>query len=419
MAYRYPGTYEESRGNVQNEIFYRISPDYPQESAISLILSGNVEQTTASGEPNYYVDTDSMATTDYALVGVGFKSDGTPYESTLRTCTEVRIPIQTGSGVDDVEWVRFPVQSRTIYSSWVYLWTDEDSKVVVSGSWLAPSFSFADSREPFDSGSDLVPESLDYTCPVVISPEHSVMFVVYKPDNFEFAGEYNAVLNNAIPDAHNILFYNSGSTKLKKYVSDYHKAASIGGHHAGTLNINQATDNKDIRTNDFFTEFEARCMKSAVTGAVTGGIEYLQTLDLSFMSYRAISASIYVDRIMGGTGSMGMTGSEEIRELSMSIEQVWEDMQEGNVDDPQTVYFIERSELEKKENSNTDYIPWNIRILRKTSIPISGSILFTMDRHTPVRVSKATLYAPFLNRVYRTDEYGTVTELYPTGSVVQ
>lgn len=416
MAYRYPGTYEENRGNVQNEIFYRISPDYPQESAISLILSGNVEQTTASGEPNYYVDTDSMATTDYALVGVGFKSDGTPYESTLRTCTEVRIPIQTGSGVDDVEWVRFPVQSRTIYSSWIYLWTDEDSKVIISGSWLAPSFSFADNQEPFDSGSDLVPESLDYSCPVVVSPQHSVMFVVYKPDNFEFAGEYNAVLNNAIPDAHNILFYNSGSTKLKKYVSDYHKAASIGGHHAGALNINQATDNKDIRTGDFFREFEARSMKSS--GSASGEmVEFLQTLDLSFMSYRAISASVYVDRTIGGVYESGSSGT--LPEASMSIEQVWEDMQEGNVDDPQTVYFIERSELEKKENSNTDYIPWNIRILKKASIPVTGSILFTMDQHTPVRVSKATLYAPFLNRVYRTDEYGTVTELYPTGSVVQ
>ena len=149
MAYSYTGSYEEYRGRVQNEIFYRIDPSYPQSSlAVSLILSGNVEQTTASGEPNYSVDLTSMSVSDYALVGVGFVSDGTPYESTLRTCTEVRIPIQTPNS--SVEWIRFPVQSRTLHSSWIYLWTFEDTKVIVSGSWLAPKFEFADNQEPFD-----------------------------------------------------------------------------------------------------------------------------------------------------------------------------------------------------------------------------------------------------------------------------
>lgn len=408
MAHSYTGSYEEYRGNVQTEIFYRVSPSYPQSSsAISLILSGNVVQSTSSGNPNYTVDTESMYRSEYALVGVGFNSEGTPYKDTLRTCTEVRIPIQTGSEVEDVEWVNFPVKYRTLHSSWIYLWTTEEQKTIVSGNWLrgsegTGSFRFEDTEEPFDSGSEHMPDSLDYSCQLVVSPSHSVVFVVYKPQNFEFAGDYNATLNNAISDAHNSLFYFSGSSKLKKYALDYHKSPSIGGHYAGALNINQATDDEAIRTKDFFKEFKNRGFTSG-----SGSTIAVQTLDLSFMSYRAISASVYVDRVQTKVDTSAASISQT------NIRQVWEDMQGGNVDDSQTIYFVERSELETTGSSSGKEEPYRIKVLRKSTIPVSGSILFNMDHHTPVRITAATVYAPFLNRVYRTDEYGVVKELYP------
>jgi hypothetical protein len=89
-------------------------------------------------------------------------------------------------------------------------------------------------------------------------------------------------------------------------------------------------------------------------------------------------------------------------------------MQGGNVDDPETIYFIGKADKEGDESLQN---PPRVSLdRRRTTIPVEDSILFRMDGHLAVRVTKATVYAPFLNTVYRTGEYGEVLELFTSQS---
>ena len=97
------------------------------------------------------------------------------------------------------------------------------------------------------------------------------------------------------------------------------------------------------------------------------------------------------------------------------MEKVWEDLQKGNTDDSETIYFTGTAARELKEVSASETASC-IKFGARTTIPVSGSILFKMNGHLAVRVTKATIYAPFLNTVYRTGEYGEVKELFTSGS---
>lgn len=372
--------YEEGRDRfLENEVFLRIDPRYPiTGSAISLVLSGEITSYPDEEEEyGYYVDTESIANQNFTVRGIGFPL--AEYEDTLRNCIEVWIPIEDSEGT--IQEIRFKVKKRSSYRDWIYLWNyEEDNGATVSGSWIVDGFSLAE--EPYDVIGTR-PE-LDYNCSV-LGPDRSIIFVYYEPTNFRFNGDYNATLNNALTESKQDLFINSASIKIKKYISDYHKIQGIGGHSAGELNLDQGTDKEYVRVQDFMSEFKGRTEQY--------GEEGLQTLDLAFMSYRAISASVYVDRLD--------------MNRSASISKVWDDIQEGNTDDPETAYFIPRCSLTgSSENPYVDFT-------HTTTVPTVGDLIFTIDQHTPVRYVEATLYAPFLNRVYRTDKFGAIVEEFP------
>ena len=374
-------TYEDKRDpRLENEIFLRVDPRYPQMGdSISLILSGEVISDTGSAviDSDFNVDIDSIRNNNYILRGVGFPL--APYEDTLRNCVEVWIPIEDNEG--NVQELKFVIKKRSSYRNWIYLWNYDDDALTIPGAWVADGFQLAE--EPY-SEIGTRPE-LDYQC-VVAGPNKSIIFVYYEPSNFRYNGTYNATLNNAFSESKDNLYLISASVKLKKYVSDYHKIPGIGGHAAGEFIINQATDKEIVRVQDFREQFKSR--------AEQYGDEGLQTLDLAFMSFRAISASIYVDRLDTN--------------VSAAIEKVWDDIQEGNTDDPVTVYFIPRCSM-VETGSVASYVDF----MHTTTVPTIGDLIFSVDVHTPVRFVEATLYAPFLNRVYRTDKFGAIVEEFP------
>lgn len=395
--------YEEGRNvKLEKEVFYRINPRYSRmDNSICLILAGNISGSGHTGSPE---DTDfstdfigSVATSSYVIRGVGFPLD--PYEDTLRNCKEVWIPIPT---MDDR--VRFKVKKKTSYRKWIYLWNySEDNDAIISGSIVAGSINLAEDPYTEYPDSNRKPE-LDYSCSIE-GPDRSIIFVTYEPKNFRYNGTYNATLNNALSESNANLYSTvSGSEKWKNVISDDHTIE--GGREAGEIVLGQSTGSVGTEatiTREYIYGFSASADKYA--GDMT-----LQTLDLGFLSYRAISASIYVDRINS--------------DISASIEKVWDDIQEGNTDDPETVYFIPRCTMSfdsssKKESESDEEYEERMKRLKKlsyiytTTIPRIGDILFTVNQHTPARHIEATLYAPFLNRVYRTDKFGAVIEEFP------
>lgn len=388
--------YEETRSvKLENEIFFRINPRYPQEDtqAISLILAGDISGNGPTGSYDFDVDVESIRNQIFTVRGIGFPL--VPYEDTLRYCQEIWIP--TGSSEKgEIGYLKFIIKKRTSYRSWIYLWNyEEGNDAKISGSWFADGFQLAE--EPYD---ETYKPELDYSC---VRPgfDSSIIFVPYEPNNFRYNGTYNATLNNAMSESKQDLYTISGSVKIKNVISDFHKIPGIGGHSAGEIKIDQGTDKEFIRVQDFRNNFSASAERY-------GGDATLQTLDLAYTSFRAISASVYVDRI--GSGN-----------VSASVEKVWEDIQEGNTDDPETVYFIPRCNLQGvqtvydpvEQKKVLDLSGSYLGFIHTTTVPTVGDLLFTVNQHTPVRYVEATLYAPFLNRVYRTDKFGAIVEEFP------
>lgn len=409
--------YEESRSvRLENEVFFRVNPKYPQmgTQSICLILGGEIYGEGPGESHSFDISVDSIKTGSFIVKGVGFPL--APFEDTLRHCTEVWIPIQTGSAEEDIAQVRFAIKKRTSYRNWIYLWNyDSDNSASISGSWVVDGLSLG--YEPYDSYSvdNRKWEELDYTCALTGGVDRSIIFVTYEPNNFRYNGTYNATLNNAMSESKQDLYTISGSEKIKEVISDYHKTQGVGGHSAGGIVIDKFTEtefNEWVRTKDFRIGFSASAERY-------GGDATLQTLDLAFTSFRAISASVYVDRISSGSNSA-------------SLEKVWEDIQEGNTDDPETVYFIPRCQLNDYPVYETDSAGrvvidpetgdpiisyWEtgsyIDFTHTTTVPTVGDLLFSVNQHTPVRYIEATLYAPFLNRVYRTDKFGAIVDEFP------
>ena len=385
--------YEEDRNSkTEKEIFYRINPKYSRmDNSICLILAGQISGSGHDADlddTNFSVDfTNSVATRSYVVRGVGFPL--TPYEDTLRNCRAVWIPIQAEESIKEI---RFDIKRKTSYRRWIYLWNyepDTSGERTISGSWIVDGINLAEDPYSEYPNTNRRPE-LDYSCSVV-GPDKSIIFVTYEPKNFRYNGTYNATLNNAVSESNaNLYRIESGSVKIKNVISDDHTIE--GGREAGEIVLGQSTGSVGTEvtvTNEFIDNFIKRAERY-------GGDATLQTLDLAFMSFRAISASIYVDRIN--------------ESVSASIEKVWDDIQEGNTDDPETVYFIPRCSMEQNPTS-ASY--GKIPTIHTTTIPSIGDLLFSVESHTPVRHIEATLYAPFLNRVYRTDKFGAIVEEYP------
>lgn len=377
--------YEETRGNIESEVFGKIDPTYPQiSSSVSLILGGPVSS-FISGTTGFIVDIESVKNTLYTLEGVGFRLGA--YQDSLASCEAVWIPIRDSEG--ELHEVRFEVHGRSYYRDWVYLW-NTGSSAFISGSWVVDGFSLEE--DPFDDGTGSVgrPE-LDYRC-TVDNAGRSLLFVDYVPKNFEYVGQYNALLNNASKSSADRFYSVSGSVRKKNYVLDFHKNPGIGGICAGELEVPGGLSSRISQTCAYLASFS----QSAKEGV-------LQTLDLAFMNFRVISASVYVDREEFSTSS--------------AIQQVWKDLQKGNTDDPETVYFIPRSKLNLDEESvpypNPRWVFGNVeQVGPRSTVPTIGNILFSVKGHDPVRHVRATVYSPFINTVYRTDEYGVIVELY-------
>jgi len=382
--------------SVLSRAFKYVSPEYPEIGSVSLVLSGSVPYigTYESGS----VDTASVASTLYSVVGVGFIAEGS-LRDTIHSVSELWIPILDKEG--ETHTIHVPVKERSVYSNWIYLWASS-TKDFISGSWFVDDLQVApDSYEKYNTGH----ETLEYSC--TVQGPGNIIFVTYVPEGFEQRGEYNAILNNATTQSRTELFTvdSSSNTTVKHYISDEHKTNFVGGCYAGRLEVSQE-GSSDQKTFDFFRGFEKQKLDD----------KYVQTLDLAFMNYRAISASVYVDRsfISGGV------------EQKQSVEEVWSDLQNGNVDEPETIYFSPRSYiregLDPEKVKSTGWIdPPTGSYYRsasvvqedRTSTPTLGSILFKVKDNITVRYVQSTIYAPFLNTVYRTDDFGVVSDMYP------
>ena len=395
--------YEYRRGNIEGEVFRLISPEYSSGSrSISLILSGDVPA-SHTGSTDFNIDTEELSTKTYILQGVGIKHSGVvDYEDTLQSCTEVWIPLLEH---DNIHTLRFKVSTRTSYSGSTYLW-NTGSEVIVSGSWIADGIHIA-SEDPFEDFGDH--QELDYSCTLPVANQ-SLVFVDYIPENFEYNGEYNALLNNALNDEQARYFLTSQSkgevVLYKKYVIDNHKIPALGGLGTGEIPVSGGWSRRIDQLKNYIDSFREAADKYR---SVDTSSNVLQTLDLAFLNFRAISASVYVDRTEYS--------------VSQSIQEVWTNLQEGNTDDPEVVYFAPRCELALNlPTSSADSLPVSgpdyyrygkvDQMGPRASIPVAGNILFKVTGHIPVRHVQATVYAPFLNTVYRTDEYGVVTEIY-------
>lgn len=411
------GNYQGHRNNVDGEVFRLISPEYASGSrSISLILSGSTNSTN-SGETGFDLNRDYIQNESYVLWGVGIEHQGVvDYRETLQNCSEVWIPILDPSG--SVHELRFEVGFRTSYSGSTYLW-NTGSSVIVSGSWIVDGIHIAE-QDPF-AEYDNNHQELDYTC-ILPGADQSVIFVDYIPKNFEYNGTYNALLNNA-NTAHQVrFFHSSGSARVKNFVVDDHKNPALGGLDTGEVAVSGGWSRRIDQRINYLASFSASAATAKYSSTETGSL-ILQTLDLAFLNFRAVSASVYVDR--------------ERAEVIQRIEDVWSNMQENNTDDSEVVYFAPLCELVKDWESgdgwagdpaaripdpedrypNPNWVFGEIQqVGARTTIPSLGNILFKMNGHTPVRHVRATVFVPFINTVYRTDDYGIVREAY-SGSI--
>lgn len=365
--------YEEHReGPVESQVISRFDPG---EGNISLIISGDVPATVVGD--TIEVDDARLAETPYYIAGMGFRKG--EYTQTLLRCYRIDVPF-TVSG--STTYVPFAVDRRTVYTNWIYVWTNtpENSQIPEGGTLFVGNV-WSGSVAPY------APEDgFEYSCSVA-GANSSTLFTVYEHPNYRTTDRYNPVVEDAMTDATEaegiLVQTKTGANKL--YVHDAHRNQGIGAAYAGQINIDSSTDSKFKRTVSFISGFNNQSSR-----------EGIQLLDLSHISYKAISASVYVDRYnILESGSL------------TPISKVWKDLQQGNTDESEMIFFTGQAKLE--ESGSTFRVK---EINNRVTVPTTGSILFKIDGTNTARYTNATLFAPFLNTVYRTDDYGSVFELW-------
>lgn len=432
----------ESRrtGAWSTQAISRLNPG----QGVSMIISGPVESDLQVG---------GTSTVDFTqpdeglyLVGLGFNKK-LGYEETLLTCEEIWIPFRddTGSKV----YVIFQVESLTSYTDWTYVWTtqklsressEKSNEILRTWTPFPENISDEGIYDETQIGDELRQE-LDYE--ITLDGPGGIIFVPYVHLNYLTTDDYNGILGNVMKTEESLGLYSvlrsavstvpylikegkvrtlqdlvSPNLRYKNRIEDSHKTNAVGGLHTGELYVPGGDLSRCVEQSEYFKSFRARSVEFQPEEGANDSV--LQTLDFPFMSYRAISASIYVDQFEGKYDGQG-------KPIMTPIEKIWEDMQGGNTDDPSTVYFASTASITKYQatvvsedtgelivESESEYIKPDYR----TTIPVLGSILFRMDGHLAVRYTKATLFAPFLNTVYRTGEYGEVLELFTSGSTI-
>lgn len=390
------GDIENSRvGSWVEQIISKLNPG----QGVNFVVSGPISSSLKE-EGTSFVDP-QQPQSELHLVGLGLRKD-TGYQDALLNCAEVWIPFKDETGTHRVV---LKVEARTSYPNWVYLWTlHTDENNLVSRSWMPVAFSEENAFTEYNQGQF---SDFDYSCS--LEGPGGILFIPYIHSNYLTTDDYNAVLGNAIDVAETPGLYSvlrnevdeglqkfvSPDLRYKNYIEDNHKDSSVGGTHTGEFSLPGGDLSRVLKQHLYLESFKNRAKEVEPDATMS-----LQTLDLPYMSYRAISASVYVDRYNSLSSSTD----------PVSLEKVWEDLQGGNTDNPETVYFANRAFIVSK---SAEFVQFE----QRTSVPVVGSILFKMDGHTAVRFTKATVYAPFLNTVYRTGEYGEVKDLYPTESI--
>lgn len=399
------GEIESSRtGTWESQAISRLNPG----QGVNFVVSGPVSSSLVEdGE-----STVNLAESgELHIVGLGLRKD-TGYAETLMTCREVWIPFRDVDG--NSQRVILKVDRRTSYPNWIYVWAaDCSDENRIDTSWLPGSFSDTDIYNTYEN----YPSDLDYE--IGIQGPGNILFIPYIHPNYLTTDDYNGILGNVMKTDETEHLYSvlqsslretdkgrnkvSPNLRYKNFLEDYHKFNAIGGLHAGELNVPGGNLSRCEEEGEYFRSFRERAAQIN-----SGSTKDLQTLDFPYMSYRAISASVYVDPY--NEHKILESGSIDTYIGSESLEKVWEDLQKGNTDDAETVYFIGTASIVITGSGEI------IRYGERTTVPIPSNILFRMDGHLAVRITKATVYAPFLNTVYRTGEYGEILELFTSSS---
>lgn len=402
-------------GNWSSQAIGKLNPG---QGGANFVISGPVNSDLhTTGESSYSLDPDET----YYVVGLGLRKDS-GYVESMMTCREIRIPFYD-SASQQLIMSTLKIDYRTSYPGWIYVWSETTaSAAAFKGSWINPNMG---------SGIDIYNEyegnyapDLDYE--LGAPGPGGIIFIPYIHPNYLTTDDYNGILGNVMKttepehlytilqnDVDNLVggphedanrLWKSFREKLKNlryknYLDDYHKIDAIGGLHAGELEVPGGNLSRCEEEGEYFNSFEKRAKELNPKSPT------LQTLDFPYMSYRAISASVYVDQFTDQY-------LDDATPQPTSLERVWEDMQGGNVDDPETVFFI--GTADRAETGS--FLSPVVVLGRRTTIPVTGSILFRMDGHTAVRIVKATVYAPFLNTVFRTGEYGEIVDSFTSGS---
>lgn len=402
---RQPGDIEAARrGTWSEQAISKLNPG----SGVNFVISGPVSSTLVDTvDPDESIIDLRDDVGDLYLVGLGLRKDS-GYRETLLNCREIWVPFKDES--DEIHRVVLKVGSRSSYPNWIYVWaSDRNPEARIDRTWLPVSYSGIDIYNLYASGE----EDLDYS--IITEGPGGILFIPYVHPTYLTTDDYNAVLGNVMQTAEPVGLYSifnkdvedplkylsNPNLRYKNYIEDCHKTNAVGATHAGEINITTGDLSRCEEQSEYFRSFQARGKELDTEGS--SGM--LQTLDLPYMSYRAVSASVYVDQY----NATYVNGSP----VAVDIEKVWKDLQGGNTDDPETVYFVNKASITSSEQPvQANYI----KLEERTSIPVTGSILFRMDGHTAVRVSKATVYVPFLNTVYRTGQYGEVLESFTSES---
>lgn len=403
------GDIEKNRvGDWSVQAISRLNPG----KGVNFIVSGPVTSDLVEGETSTVNLQDGEGF--LYIVGMGLRKDS-GYGNSMLSCEEVWIPFQDLEGA--VHIVRLKVDHRTSYPGWIYIWVAEKTELnAVDRTWMPGVFSEEDIYNIYQQSGHTV-EDLDYS--ILQDGPGSIIFIPYLHPNYYTTDDYNGILGNVmkteettklfsvlrndvepiqISPKRNLRDLVSPNLRYKHYLEDYHKFPAIGGTHAGELEIPGGNLSRCEEEGEYFKSFQHRVQE------LSPDQETLQTLDFPYMSYRAISASVYVDQYT--------TQSDNLTDRRIALAKVWESMQGGNTDDAETVYFVNPAVRAETSGTLSPYIA----PIPRTTIPVTGSILFRMDGHLAVRFTKATLYAPFLNTVFRTGEYGEVQELFTSGS---
>lgn len=360
-----------------------ISTFDPGAGKIALIISGSVPKTVS--DTDIKVDDAAMQNTTFRIAGLGFEKG--EYTPTLLRCYRIDVPFSVGGSV---QYVPFYVDRRTVYTNQIYVWSNNPPEI--SGSLFVGSIS-SGSVDPY-----IPNDGFDYSSSVA-GANSSTLFFAYEHPTYRTTDRYNPILGDAMEDAteaDGILIQTAtGADKL--YVHDAHRNFGIGATYAGQIPLRgpgsltpYPDDSKAARLSSFVSGFISQ----------TGSNGDVQLLDLSQISYKAISASVYVDRY-------NIEGQVELGSLNLTpISEVWKNLQQGNTDEPQMIFFTGQARI-VFEGGKFKKIE---EIGNRVTVPTTGSILFDIEGTNTKRFTNATIYAPFLNTVYRTDIYGVVSE---------